>query len=99
LAEAALRQALTGQISLEQQRRIEQLLEQLDAVPSAGQLQKLRAVEVLEHIDTLEAQTAYWGRSPKGAPRGRLTQEAEASYSAWPSVLLTSPEMDAACFR
>ena len=47
IAEADLRNLLAGQPSLELRRRVGQLLEQLESLPSA-QLQKLRAVEALE---------------------------------------------------
>jgi RNA polymerase sigma factor (sigma-70 family) len=78
LAEPALRKALTGQPSVEQRRRIEQLLQQLEAVPTAPRLQTLRAVEALEYLGTPEAQRLL-RLLANGAPGARLTREATAS--------------------
>jgi hypothetical protein len=56
LAEPALRQRRAGNISLEMRRRIDDLLDKLDhGIPSAQELQTIRAVEVLERIGTTEA--------------------------------------------
>jgi hypothetical protein len=80
-AEPALRKALAGQRSPEVQRRIEQIikhLEQPETLPSAEQLQALRAVEVLEMTGTPEARRLLEALA-KGAPETRLTQEAMAS--------------------
>jgi len=73
-----LRKALAGQPSPEPQRRIQQLLEQLEAVPSAEQLQALRGVEALEMAATPEA-CRLLEVLAKGAPNARLTQETTAS--------------------
>jgi RNA polymerase sigma factor (sigma-70 family) len=78
LAESALRKALAGQPSPELRQRIQQLLEQLETVPSAERLQALRAVEVLEIAGTPEARQLLEVLA-KGAPEARLTQEAKAS--------------------
>jgi WD40 repeat protein len=75
-AEPALRQALADNPSLEVRRRIEQLLGKLDVSPE--RLQKLRALEVLEHIATPEAREVLLALA-QGAPKSRLTQEAKAS--------------------
>jgi cell division septum initiation protein DivIVA len=69
---------LAGQPSPELQQRIQQLLEQLETVPSAERLQALRAVEVLEIAGTPEARQLLEVLA-KGAPEARLTQEAKAS--------------------
>jgi hypothetical protein len=79
LAETALRKAIAGNLSLESHRRVEDLLHKLEArILSPKQLLNLRALEVLEHIDTPES-TLLLRRIAKGAPKGRLTQEAKAS--------------------
>ncbi len=78
LAEPALRKALAGKPSPELQQRIQQLLAQLEGVPSSEQLQALRAVEALEIADTPEARRLL-DELAKGAPEARLTQEAKAS--------------------
>jgi ElaB/YqjD/DUF883 family membrane-anchored ribosome-binding protein len=75
-AEPVLRQALADNPSLEVRRRIEQLLGKLDVSPE--RLQKLRALEVLEHIATPEAREVLLALA-QGAPKSRLTQEAKAS--------------------
>jgi hypothetical protein len=78
LAESALRTALSGQPFAELRQRIQQLLEQLEAVPSAEQLQALRAVEALELAGTPEANQVLQTLAT-GTPEARLTQEAKAS--------------------
>ncbi len=78
LAESALRKALAGQPSAELRQRIQQLLEQLETVPSTEQLRALRAVEALELAGTTEARQVLVALA-KGAPEARLTQEAKAS--------------------
>ncbi len=78
LAEPTLRQALSGKPSLEVRRRLEQLLaKREETVWPPGQLRTLRAIEVLEHIGSVEAQQVLHALA-KGAP-ARLTQEAKAS--------------------
>jgi RNA polymerase sigma factor (sigma-70 family) len=76
LAAPALREAQKHP-SAEVRRRAKQLLSNVrDLGP--GQVQKLRAVEVLEQIGTPPAQRILESIA-KGAPAGRLTQEAKAS--------------------
>jgi dipeptidyl aminopeptidase/acylaminoacyl peptidase len=77
-AEPALQQALKVSKSAEQRRRIQALLDAPRIVPPGDKLRHLRAVEVLEHLGTAEAQQVLQGLS-KGAPDARLTQEAKAS--------------------
>jgi hypothetical protein len=74
-AEPGLRQALATKPSPEVRRRIDRLLENLQRAPM---LQSLRALEILEHIGTVEAQQILESLA-KGAPEARLTQEAKAS--------------------
>jgi hypothetical protein len=58
-AEAALRQARKGSESAEVRRRLQQLLERLDAgSPTAGQLRRMRAAEVMERAGTPDARQA-----------------------------------------
>jgi hypothetical protein len=79
LAEPALRRALQNRPAAETRRRVERLLERLEAwLPSPDQLRFLRAVEVLEHLDTPEAKQALESLA-QGTPAARLTQEARAS--------------------
>jgi hypothetical protein len=78
-AETALREALAKDPSTEARRRIERLLEKLAGpVTNADRLRELRAVEVLESINTPEAR-ALLKRLSEGAPGFLLTQEAKAS--------------------
>jgi hypothetical protein len=78
-AEPALQKTLFGKPTPEVRRRVQQLLERLKGpVPPGRRLQAFRAVEVLEHIDTPEAQQILEALA-KGAPEARLTQEAKAS--------------------
>jgi hypothetical protein len=74
----ALHAALKGDLSLEQRRRIEQVLASLAGVPPAKTLRLLRAIEVLERIDTQEAKDLL-AKLAQGAPEARLTREAKAS--------------------
>ena len=77
-AEEALRTFLAGRVSAEARRRAEGLLEQLDATRSSEHLRRLRALEVLEHLGTPPARQVL-ERLTTGAPRARLTREAQAS--------------------
>jgi hypothetical protein len=78
-AEAALRQGRAGQVALETRRRIDELLDKLDAhVPSRAEVQALRALEVLERIATPEAR-ALVDQLATGAPPALLTREASAA--------------------
>ena len=79
--EPKLRQILAGKASLEIRRRVEDLLKEIDRnkrEPSPQQLQPLRAVEVLEHIGTPEANDIL-ARLAQGTPGLRLTEDAKAS--------------------
>ena len=76
LAGPALRKALAGKPSLEVRRRLKTLLDQVGGrTLAAEQLRALRAVEVLEHIGTSDAQEVL-KKMAKGAPEARLTREA-----------------------
>jgi RNA polymerase sigma factor (sigma-70 family) len=78
-AEGALRQALKHNPPLQVRKSVEALLDKLDGPTNdPGRLRELRAVEVLEHIDTAEARTMLASLT-RGAPEARLTQEAKAS--------------------
>jgi RNA polymerase sigma factor (sigma-70 family) len=79
LAGPALRKALAGKPSLEVRRRLKTLLDQVGGrTLAAEQLRALRAVEVLEHIGTSDAQEVL-KKMAKGAPEARLTREATAA--------------------
>jgi RNA polymerase sigma factor (sigma-70 family) len=79
LAAPALRQALTGQPSLEVRQRIERLLEkEASQDPSPERLRSGRAVEVLEAIGTTAARQVL-GDLAKGAPEAVLTRQAKAA--------------------
>ncbi len=73
--EGALRKVLEGRPSLEMRQRVKLLLEKLTG---ANRLRKLRAVEVLEHLDTAESR-GLLETLAGGASEARLTQEAKAS--------------------
>lgn len=76
VAEFALREALHGELSIEARRRIVDLLAKLDRVaPGPKELQLIRAVEVLEHLDVPEAR-AQLAALAQGADEALLTQEA-----------------------
>lgn len=80
LAESAMREALTGKPSLEMRRRLQELLDPLErGTLSSEQLRALRALEVLEHIGTPEAQKVL-KMLADGALAARLTWEAKASW-------------------
>jgi WD40 repeat protein len=76
-AEAALKKARGGKISLEMRRRIDDLVEKLDrGILTPEELQASRAVEVLERIATTEARDLLAALA-KGTPPALLTQEAQ----------------------
>jgi hypothetical protein len=78
-AEPALRTALEKSPSAEARRRIDRLLARLPTrTPTGESLLGLRAVELLEHIDTLEARQ-FLRRLAARAPDARLTREAKAA--------------------
>jgi hypothetical protein len=74
-AEPAVRKALEGGPSLEAKRRIQQLLEKLWMSPQG--VRDLRALEILEHLDTPEARQLL-AKLASGDPGAWLTQEAKA---------------------
>jgi RNA polymerase sigma factor (sigma-70 family) len=80
LAGPALRQALVARPSAEQKRRIEEVLQELEAPapPMAEALRALRAVSVLERVGAPEARRVL-AELAKGVPEARLTQEAKAA--------------------
>jgi WD40 repeat protein len=79
LAEPALQKLLVQPPSLEAHRRAERLLARIEEPAlSAGRLQALRAVQVLEHIGTAEARQLL-ERLAGGAAGAGLTREAEAA--------------------
>lgn len=82
LAEEPLRKALASpQTSLEVRRRMERLLDRLDApVTEPERLRDLRAIEVLEEIGTPEAR-AILDRLAKGNNAFVLTREAKAALA------------------
>lgn len=73
-----LRKALADNPSAEVRRRLEEILKQQESAPTGDRLRALRAVEVLEHIATPEAQGVLRGLA-KGAPEARLTRDAKMS--------------------
>lgn len=76
LAASALKKARDNTESLESRRRIEDLLAKQRLPLAAGHLlQSIRAVEVLERIDNLDARKILL-RLTTGAPQARVTQEA-----------------------
>jgi WD40 repeat protein len=91
LAESALRAALEGEPSLELRRRVEALLEKLEApVTSPEALRALRAVEALERAGTAEAR-AVLARLAGGAPSARLTRDAQAAQKRLDLRRATAP--------
>jgi hypothetical protein len=91
LAETALRKALAGDLSLEARRRVENLLHKVEArILSPKQLLTLRAIEVLEHIDTPEARQLL-RRQAGGAAEARLTREAKAALERLAKRSSTKP--------
>lgn len=80
-AEATLHRALTGQPPLETRRRLQALLESIERQRKGIEpIQQLRALEVLEHIGTVEAR-ALLEEVAKGIPEARLMQDAQASLA------------------
>jgi len=79
LAEPALRKALEAKNSLETNRRLSLLLDQLRTRPfSPQQLQRYRALEALENLATPEARQVLTVLAA-GAPAAMQTKEAKAS--------------------
>jgi hypothetical protein len=76
MVEPDLQAALRGDLSPEQQRRVEVLLAALKLTePDPDRLRALRSVEVLEHAGSAEAR-GILGELAKGASGARLTREA-----------------------
>ena len=85
-AEPALRAALQAKPSLEQRRRIEELLaafQEAPPPPTSDELRQLRALIVLERIGTSEARRRLEDVA-KGPPSARLTRQARAALSCFP---------------
>lgn len=80
LAEPALRRALRERsLSLEMRRRLEGLLKRLEGpITSRETLRRLRAVEILEHLDSPEARLLLRSLAD-GASEAHLTREAKAA--------------------
>jgi RNA polymerase sigma factor (sigma-70 family) len=78
-AEGLLRQATQGAPSIELRRRVESLLDRISET-SPERLRKLRAVEVLEWLNTREARQLL-DHLAQGAPGAWLTREAKASLT------------------
>jgi RNA polymerase sigma factor (sigma-70 family) len=75
-AELALRRAIADKPTAELRKRVELLLETLDA----GRLRPLRCVEMLEHLDTPEARELL-RHLADGMPEAWLTRQAKASLA------------------
>ncbi len=81
LAEPALRRIVEGKPTLEQRRRIEPILAELESKPPSGEmLRSLRAVRVLEYAGTVEARRLL-RELATGAEGARLTQQAQAALT------------------
>jgi hypothetical protein len=90
--ESVLRKALAGKPSAELRRRIDALMEKIQApIPPAKELREIRGVEILESLAAPRADAAPGADASRlaalslleklaaGAPEARLTQEAKAS--------------------
>jgi hypothetical protein len=75
--EAPLKEALAGGLALEPKRRVQSLLEKLDA-PTPERLARLRALEVLEQVGTAGAVRALTDLAA-GEPGAGLTREAASA--------------------
>src|SRR5262249_12378835 len=74
LAEPALRRTLAGNPSAEARRRVEQLLEKLkELTPPPEILRAMRAIEVLEYVNTPEARQLL-KKLAQGTTDARLTR-------------------------
>jgi WD40 repeat protein len=79
LAEPALRKALEAKPSLESRRRMEDLLAEMGGpVTTSVMRQIVRAVAVLEHMNSEEARQ-FLKKLAAGTPEARLTREARAA--------------------
>jgi dipeptidyl aminopeptidase/acylaminoacyl peptidase len=91
LAEPALRKALEEMPSPEVTQRVNQLLAKLHGQATSGTwIQKLRAIEVLEHIGTAQAKQVLEVLQ-KGSPEAKLTQEAKAALARLAARSAASP--------
>lgn len=71
-----LKKTLTGQVSLEARKRIEQLVQKLEGLNLSGaQLQQMRGLEVLERIANADARQVLQ-QLAEGAPEARMTRDA-----------------------
>jgi RNA polymerase sigma factor (sigma-70 family) len=77
-ADGALRKALDGQPSVEARRRMERLIEKLDGVNASEKMRTLRALGVLERIETSEGRELL-ELLAKGDADAWLTKEAKAA--------------------
>ena len=78
LAVPSLKKVLTGQPALETRKRVEELLDTLTASSLSGdQVRLVRAVEVLDRLNTAEARQILETLA-KGAPGALPTREAQA---------------------
>ena len=78
IAEPVLSKALEGKPSAEARKRIKELLDTLDGSPTGERLRVLRAIEVLEMIDSAEARSVL-KRLAGGASEAALTRQAKAA--------------------
>jgi HEAT repeat protein len=74
----ALRETLDGKPGAEVRRRVTKLLDQIDQERNPHYLRSLRAIEVLERMETSEARKVLEDLA-KGVSEARQTQEAKAS--------------------
>ncbi len=81
LAEPELRRILAGKPTLEQRRRIEPILADLESKPPSGEaLRSLRALRVLGHAGTADARRLL-SELASGAPGAVLTQQSQAALT------------------
>ena len=77
-AEAPIRKALKGNVTLETRRRLEQILNALSDVPGPDIVRTIRAIMALERIGSPEA-TSILEDLARGTPGARETEAAQAS--------------------
>src|SRR5262249_12586313 len=78
-ADAVLRRALPGNLSLEARHRLQGLLDRESSGPrTPGQLRALRSIQVLEQLRSSEARQVLEALA-RGAPQARQTREAKAA--------------------
>jgi RNA polymerase sigma factor (sigma-70 family) len=89
LAQAALRQTLEGDPALDFRQRVERLLDKVSGPEGvAGQLGKVRAVELLELIGSSDARRVLEALAG-GAPGARLTREAKRAIERLTKLAVT----------